>query len=216
MSARPARPVRFAPDPQRRALLAKVHLARKELALDEEDYRAVIRRVTGLSSAADASIPQLEACVAEFQRLGWGQRPPAARKPRSGRRPADHPVARRARALWISLWQLGAVDSPAESALEAFARRQLGCEALQWADQGRASALIEALRAIAKRHGWDTSGSREAQGQSLCRALYLRLRALDPFCGPLDQLLGAGWERGTAEQLWAHARALGARIEARR
>ncbi|MFX8708345.1 regulatory protein GemA, partial [Acinetobacter baumannii] len=65
-----------------------------------------------------------------------------------------HPMARKARALWISLHKLGVVHNPSEQALEAFAKRQLGCEKLVWARQSDAYRLIEALKSMAERAGW--------------------------------------------------------------
>lgn len=154
MSARAA-PARFDPAAQRRrALLAKVHVAKKQLQLSDDDYRAVIFRITGHVSAGDCSEAELAAVVEEFGRKGFSAK---ARVPASGPRPADHPAARKARALWISLHQLNAIANPSEQALEAFARRQLGVAKLQWADQSLSYRLIEALKAIGARHGWDAS-----------------------------------------------------------
>ncbi|MBS3961470.1 MAG: DUF1018 domain-containing protein, partial [Sandarakinorhabdus sp.] len=88
----PARRPSFAADPVRRAMLAKLHLAKKELGLPEEEYRAVLQRVTGIASAAAMRGAQLEDCLKEFARLGWQQKPAKGRA-------ADHPGARKARAL---------------------------------------------------------------------------------------------------------------------
>lgn len=175
MTAAPLSPApKFAADPRRRALLGKIHVAKKQLGLAQEDYAAIIARVTGgrATSAADLDEAQMDALLAEFERLGF--RPVAGRGAgrsagRSagriaglGRAPAgaDHPVAKKARAMWISLWNLGAVSSATESALEAFARRQLGVERLQWADQAKGYRLIEALKAMAERHGWSQAPAR--------------------------------------------------------
>lgn len=167
---------RFAPNPARRAMLAKVHLAAKELGLSEGDYRAVLERVAGASSAAALDERALDRALSEFRRLGW--KPARA----SGRRPAaDHPSARKARALWISLGQLGVIRDSSDPALEAFARRQLGCERLQWADQAMAYKLIEALKAMAERAGWrqDVAGLEPEQASiELLRRLVLRLNEL--------------------------------------
>lgn len=144
----------------RRAILAKVHIARKELGLDDDTYRAILERLTGCRSAAGCSELQLAGVLAEFKAKGWvptntGSTPAQPvvnnRKPR----PADHPSARKARALWISLRQLGVVRNGSDQALEAFATRQLKVERLQWADQAQCYKLIEALKGIAKREGWD-------------------------------------------------------------
>lgn len=148
MSAAAARKPGFASHPARRAMLAKVHLAKKQLGLNESDYRAVLERVSGVASCSAMSDAALHDVIAEFQRLGWKAIVPAAK------RGADHPAAKKARALWICLHQLGVVRNPSERALEAFAQRQLGCDRLQWADQALTYKLIEALKAMAERAGW--------------------------------------------------------------
>lgn len=143
---------------RRRSMLAKVHLAKKELGLDEDTYRAILKRLTGEASAADCGEAQLGAVLDEFKVKGWkpavggGAGRSSGRAPRA--KPADHPSARKARALWISLHQLGVIHNASEEALEAFARRQLRVEKMQWADQARIYRLIEALKAMAEREGW--------------------------------------------------------------
>lgn len=139
-----------ASQPLRRALLAKVHLASKALGMVDDDYRELLQRITGLRSAGDCDNHQLGAVIAEFERLGFKSTPRAAARPA----PANHPVARKARAMWISLHQLGAVEDPSERALEAFCKRQLGVDRLHWVDQSQGYRLIEALKAIAERSGW--------------------------------------------------------------
>jgi len=100
----------------------------------------------------------------ELKAKGW--KPTVIPGGRSGAAPvarrsaADSPVALKARALWISLHQLGVVRDGSDRALEAFAKRQLKVDRLQWADQSLAYKLIEALKAMAERAGWsqDVSG----------------------------------------------------------
>lgn len=140
---------KFAPNRSYRLLIAKIHVAQKDMGLCDDDYRAILLRVAGVGSAADMTEPQMQAVLAEFKRLGWQA------KPRSGRTSsADHPSARKARALWISLHQLGVIRNPAESALEAFAARQLKVQKLQWINQSHCYKLVEALKAMAERNGW--------------------------------------------------------------
>ena len=143
---------------RRRGMLAKVHLARKELGLDEDTYRAILRRLTGHESAGSCNEAQLGAVLDEFKVKGW--KPTVAGKTPAGTgmapilRAADHAAARKARAMWISLHQLAVVRDASEAALEAFGRRQLGVEKIQWTDQARMYRLIEALKAMAEREGW--------------------------------------------------------------
>ena len=138
-------------DPRAR-MIAAVHVGAKTLGLDDATRRRVMQRVTGKTSSAEMSNSQLALVLDEYKRLA-GKPSPAAR-PAARRKAADHPVAGKARALWISLHQLGVIRNPSDDALEAFARRQLQVEVFQWADQGLGYKLIEALKAIAERNGW--------------------------------------------------------------
>lgn len=178
-----AKKARFAPHPHRRALIAKVKLAAKQLGLDDDTYRSVLAQVTGQMSAADCSEAELAALVEHFKARGWKAKP--ARK--VGRRPAaDHPVAKKARAMWISLYHLGAIDSSSEQALEAFARRQLKVDALQWADQSLGYRLIEALKAMAERHGWAQGGLPPSADASQ-KLRILKMRLCHAILGTLKQ-----------------------------
>lgn len=153
-----AAPARFASaDQRRRSLLGKVHIAKKELKLSEDAYRDVLFGITGKDSAGKCSEGELGKVLDRMRALGWT---PANPKGRTTSRPADHPSAKKARALWISLYHLGVIENPAEQALEAFAARQLKCERLQWTNQGQTFRLIEALKGMAERAGWqqDTAG----------------------------------------------------------
>src|SRR5665213_3087330 len=105
------------------ALIARVKIAQKEMGLDDPTYRAVLQRVTGRNSAADCSEAQLGQVLDEFKAKGWSPKVFVSRRDKQaparalGRRPADTPTARKARAMWISLHQLGVVENPSEPAL---------------------------------------------------------------------------------------------------
>ncbi|QQQ17769.1 regulatory protein GemA [Brevundimonas vitis] len=146
--------------------IAKVKIAAKQLGLDDATYRAMLSRITGQDSAAKCTEAQLGRVLDEMKAKGWKASKPAARSERSASstrhaaKQAVSPLALKARAMWISLHQLGEVRDPSEAALEAFARRQLGVDRLQWAVPSQGAALIEALKAMAERAGWsqDTTG----------------------------------------------------------
>ncbi|MGH7027354.1 gp16 family protein [Brevundimonas sp.] len=165
----------------RRANVAKVQIARKDLGLDDVAYRLMLERLTGHTSSADCTDAQLGLVLDEMKAKGWT--PKVVTGGRIGRRArpvADHPSAKKARALWLSLWHLGEVRDPSEPALEAFARRQLGVEQLQWADQAQCYKLIEALKAMAERAGWSQDTSGLPRGTDLVKVLkvgLLRLQA---------------------------------------
>lgn len=152
MSAARAVPARFDRSQQhRRAMLAKIHVARKELAIVEDDYRQILVDQTGHLSAKDCSDAELAKVLDALKDKGFK---PKSRSPRTGQQRADHPMARKARALWLSLYHLGAIRNPDEAALDAFACRQLKVERLQWSNQSHGYKLIEALKDMAAREGW--------------------------------------------------------------
>lgn len=193
MTAR-AVPARFdAADAKRRRLIAVVHVAKKQLGLNDDDYRAVLLRVGGRRSAAELTDRQLADVVAEFERKGFTSKARAPGKPR----PADHPVALKARALWISLHQLGEIDNPSDAALEAFACRQLGVVRFQWADQGKGYKLIEALKAMAERAGW----SQRLDGVPVAGKVIVLKRRL------VEALIGKLWQAGVVPHDWDVERA---------
>lgn len=172
-------------DAERHRLLGVVHIAVKALGLEDDDYRAILRREAQVESARDCSVAQLRSLVAEFERLGYRGR--GERFHRTNL--ASHPVAKKARALWISLHALGVVDDPSERALEALGKRQLGVDRLHWADQSQGARLIEALKAMAERAGWDQRLPVHALGPEAGRILKVRLLAL-----LMDRLRSAGVE----------------------
>ena len=140
--------------------LAKIHVAAKHLRLDESDLRDVYERVTGLRSLRAMSDEQRQSVVRELQRLGFKPRSKGAGKAGKAR-PLSGPYAAKAQALWIALWNLGAVADRRDAALLAFFRRQTGIERTEWvldAKDGR--AVIEALKSWCEREGVDWEISR--------------------------------------------------------
>lgn len=130
----------------RRAMLAKVHIARKDLALTDDTYRAVLSRVTGRDSAADCSDRQLHAALAEFTRLGW--KGPAGKGGR--RRTSGKSWVRKVWAIWGDLAPL--LDDATDDTLRAFVRRQTrsrrnpdGIADPEWLSPQDATAVIRGL-----------------------------------------------------------------------
>ena len=62
---------------ERNALLAKVHIAPKELGYPDKKYRAILEYEFGKRSAADLTILELEYLVGYFVSKGWQPRPGA-------------------------------------------------------------------------------------------------------------------------------------------
>jgi phage gp16-like protein len=130
--------------------LAKIHIAKKALGLDDDTYRALLQRVGGVDSARDLDASARGRVLAELRRGGWKPKPPRAA---ASRVLASEPQARKIRALWLALFEAGAVRDPSETALAHYVRRQTGVERLQWLDTRQANRAIESLKGWAARVG---------------------------------------------------------------
>ncbi|RUT27377.1 regulatory protein GemA [Asaia sp. W19] len=131
----------------RNVFYVKLHVARKELALDEDSYRDILQRVGGSYHAKDMSISGLEAVLAEFKRLGW--------KPKPGKRRTPDSVKAQVRmiyALWKDL-EPYVRSSDKLAALRSFVLRQTrtaanpqGVSAPEFLDAAQANRVIEGLK----------------------------------------------------------------------
>jgi phage gp16-like protein len=136
-----AREPRTPADIVRSRKLAQIHIARKDMAMDESTYRAVLVRVTGKRSLTELDAAGLGRVVDEMQRLGW--------KP-TGKRPmARHAHVRKVYAMWTSMATL--VNDPSHQALAAFVLRQVGVASPEWIDGQQAFKVIEGLKAWKQR-----------------------------------------------------------------
>lgn len=139
------------PADQRRARLAKIHIARKKLAMEEDSYRALLRRITGHDTSAALDIIQLDAVLQEFKRLGFHEGVPRRWRPAS-----QKPHVRKVFALWHALKPY--LENGSDSALRAFVRRQTrsaahpdGVADPAFLNPEDANLVIEGLKAWLKR-----------------------------------------------------------------
>lgn len=130
-----------------KSVLAKIHVAKKQLAMDDDAYRAMLRSVGGVDSAKDLTSAAADRVLRHLERSGFKPvRKSNARGVAEGRPLAGDPQSTKIRALWLELHRAGVVRNPTEAALAAYVKRQTGVEALQWLSSAQASQLIEALK----------------------------------------------------------------------
>jgi len=127
-----------------RADLAKIHIAKKELQLDDDTYRAILREQCGADSARDLSPAKVGRLLAHFKRLGYRVKSP--RKSGTTRPLASDPQSKKIRAIWLDLHEMGVVKNPSEVALAAYVKRMAGVDALQFATTAQKHRVIEALK----------------------------------------------------------------------
>ncbi|WP_026379382.1 gp16 family protein [Afifella pfennigii] len=175
-------------------VLAAIHVAKRDLGLDDGAYRAVLARVTGKSSAGAMSESERRMVLAELRRLGFKGSSKRGRKAPSG------PYAKKAQALWIALWNLGAVADKRDQALLAFVKRQTGIERTEWVlDAGHGRAVVEALKAWCEREGVDwsvgqsTEDHKRRYGYKIALAQWRKLHPSAPmpdFWRDIGEMLG--------------------------
>ncbi|MCG7655919.1 gp16 family protein [Wielerella bovis] len=56
---------------KRQGLIAKIHVAQEQLALDDDNYRAILKRITGKLSCKQMNLLELQKIMEEMERLGF-------------------------------------------------------------------------------------------------------------------------------------------------
>lgn len=132
-----------------RAALVKIHIAKRDLQLDDDTYRDVLERVTGARSSKGLDDDQHEKILGEFERLGWSDKS----KSQGGNwRPASKkPQVRKIFKLWTELKKKGIWKKPGRASLLAFVKSQTGVADPEWLDYNQASDIIEALKKMGQR-----------------------------------------------------------------
>lgn len=183
--------------------LAAIHVANKQLGLDDDTARDLYQRVTGKRSLRELNESQLQLIVAEQRRQGFT---PAAKG-------LQGPFAKKLQALWIAAHNLGIVRDRTDAAMLSFVKRQTGIEHTRFLlDADDAAKAIDALKA------WMTREAGVDWSQSVSTASWLRpsgakialaqwqvlsvLRAVDAAgfrkfvfdkAKPLDQMTDRDW-----------------------
>lgn len=205
------------PDALRRAELAQIHLARNQLAIDEDLYRAIVTQISDgrTSSSANLSPDERAKLLKHFKAKGFKPTPPKQRQQaaKSPSRPLDQSDgSQKVRALWLLLHALGQVRNPSEASLAAYIKRMERVDDLRWLKDY--SSVIEGLKAWAmdtKRGnfvGWiqllsnmyfDHCERRKIETnldvfhthQALLDAHFRGVKALFDYCWPLYEALRA-------------------------
>lgn len=122
----------------RKAMMARIHIAKKELALDEETYRAMLLAVTGQRSCADMHISDLYKVMEHLKQRGYK---PNARK--FGKRPNP---AKPNKALMSKVEALLADNGLHWNYAHAMAKRMFGVDKVDWLDADQLWRLVAALQ----------------------------------------------------------------------
>ena len=127
---------------QRRGLLARVHIAKKDLGLQDVKYREILEARCNKKSAADLTIPQLEDLVQYFLWFGW--------KP-GVRRTLPRETKSQVLALRERVIAIAAKIENGENRLKGLCKKFCKVECIEWCwEVGPLKRLIAALEKIAR------------------------------------------------------------------
>ncbi|PHR52913.1 MAG: hypothetical protein COA47_17370 [Robiginitomaculum sp.] len=133
----------------RRMTLAKIHIAKKDLGLSDDDYRFTLETVTGTDSCGNMSDRQLTKVLDHFKEKGW-----TPKKRQTFKAKSIHADVRLIYALWWDLHASGKLDCTKDqrrTALTRFVKRMTGIDNPEWLEGKNAQDIIEACKAMKKR-----------------------------------------------------------------
>lgn len=154
-------------------LIRLIHIAKTQLKLDDETYRAALLAATGKSSCREMAHAELKTAYDAFVERGFKRRFKRDQqrvKPRlNGQTKA--PEIGKIRAIWITMHQQKFVIDGSEAALNQFVQRQtakinggVGVAEVGWLDASLACQVLESLK---QWHGRLMLGVMHVRGQHL-------------------------------------------------
>lgn len=127
----------------RNAELAQIHIARAQLGLDDDTYRAILWTVGRVRSAKDLDWTGRKALLDHFKAKGWK---PAAPKQAKAAKPVSGGQDALVKSLWNELHAAGKVRDPSDAALGSWLKRNRWPERAEWLNQKQITQAIEALK----------------------------------------------------------------------
>lgn len=133
----------------RKAELAIIHLAKKDLGLDDDTYRDLLEQWTGKRSSGRMSQGHRQKCIENFKKMGFEVE--RSEPDCVVIEDDDAPQIRKIKAMWLSLWRRGVVKNPSLASLNAWVKRVTGGERgtshVNFLTPDGANTVIEALKA---------------------------------------------------------------------
>ena len=135
---------------QRQRLVRLIHVAKRDLKMDDDVYRAILLKIGKTESSSNMTIPELERTLEHMKRCGFKVRS-KGNSGTSSRPLAIDAESRKIRALWLFLHELGIVKNPSEKALAAYVKRMTKVDDLHWLNGDQTLIMIETLKKWAMR-----------------------------------------------------------------
>ena len=133
-------------DERRTKELARIHIAKKELGLDEDVYRDILKQVCNVDSAKDLDQPGRNKLMAYFRGKGWGKENYTKGRPHNMQAPGRKRQLSKIEAL------LAEAGRP-WSYVDGMVKKICKVDKLEFCTPALLSKIIAALMKDAKRHG---------------------------------------------------------------
>jgi hypothetical protein len=124
-----------------RAMRAKIHIAKKELGMDDDTYRAFLMLTVGAQSTRIMGYSALTQVLDALKAKGWKPKPFKKARSKQGRMVF---------AIWKDLYRAKIVR---QSRPTAFVRKMTGKDHVDFCSPGDLNDVIEALKAMQSRGG---------------------------------------------------------------
>ncbi|MDO6419368.1 regulatory protein GemA [Amphritea sp. 2_MG-2023] len=131
------------PKDPRKAAIVQIHIAKKQLGLDDETYRQMLAVLTGKNSCAQMTINELKWVISHLKKCGFKNKPQTY-----GQRP--NPGASR-RALMNKVEALLADNGLHWNYAHSMAAHMFKVEKVDWLDPHQLHKLVAALEINARR-----------------------------------------------------------------
>ncbi|MCG9624616.1 regulatory protein GemA [Vibrio mediterranei] len=152
-------------------LIQLIHIAKSQLALDDDTYRALLVNTTGKRSCTQMSGKQLQSVLDVMEAKGF--KPKFKSRKQGGKRYSPksgiskNAIIDVARAIFITMFKQGFVRDGSENALDKYTQRVLKkqedkVDCIAWCNEEQASKVVESLKRwhrrvmidVMKEKGW--------------------------------------------------------------
>jgi phage gp16-like protein len=129
-------------------LKAQIHIAKTQLGMDDDTYRAALKAATGKTSCKDMGVIDLNKALQAFKDRGFKSKPPKKKPSKTTATLTDKLIAQ-----WRAMGKDGIVRDASDAALRSYVDRQTSGQfkAPQFCDNHTTIKLIESLKQWQKR-----------------------------------------------------------------
>lgn len=138
-------------------LIQLIHIAKGQLGLDDDTYRAALLGAAGKTSCSKMSLPELNKVLEHFKQAGFKTKAKRRLSPKSSSTQLGE--INKIRAIWITMHKQGFVRDGSETALDGYVNRVLNRNKLgknisfhtHFLTQQQAIQVLESLKLWQKR-----------------------------------------------------------------